>query len=321
MTAQMNHTHHRTSTVERPSTTGPGGTTGTTPTQPSGRGGGRRTIIIAAIASFGVLAAWTGALVLDANNEPSSSPVEYTTSQRLVEESIDQSLAERQAPVEYTTSQRLVEESIDQSLAERQAPVEMPGTNSPVQVPAPNIVAGADGVPEGYDVDYWQSVEDYYSTAEVVQAPTGELPAHLQDFETRFNETEFTTSQRLIEESIDEALAATTTADVTPEAGGTVRSGLPDGYWQPSSNTNVTSDGSFDVAEANRMATLQDVSVTNGSDGSFDVAEANRMATLQDVSVTNGSDGSFDVAEANRMATLQDLSVPYTPVCKVTGPC
>jgi hypothetical protein len=43
------------------------------------------------------------------------------------------------------------------------------------------------------------------------------------------------------------------------------------------------------------------------SDGSFEVAEANRMATLRDLSVGEVSDGSFEVAEANRMATLRDL--------------
>ena len=73
------------------------------------------------------------------------------------------------------------------------------------------------------------------------------------------------------------------------------------------------SDGSFEVAEANRMGSLNPV-----SDASFEVAEANRMESLNPVpdasfevaeanrmeSLNPASDGSFEVAEANRMGSL-----------------
>ena len=107
-------------------------------------------------------------------------------------------------------------------------------------------------------------------------------------------ETELSSSQQLVEASIDQALADNAT----------------------------TSDGSFATAEANRMNTLQDLSTpAPAAVSSQQLVEASIDQALADNATT--SDGSFATAEANRMNTLQDLSTTasYIPECNIVGPC
>ncbi|MGI9646006.1 MAG: hypothetical protein ACR2O6_11925 [Ilumatobacteraceae bacterium] len=179
------------------------------------------------IAGGAVLVVGAGVLVFDALSEPSPpSEVEYTTSQRLVQESIDESLAERSVvesqstgpatqfelpngqvldrhpgldATEFTTSQRLIQESIDESLA----------ANRTYAVPST-----ADGAEQRAEVASYA------------------VPSTADGAEQRAEPATQPSSYELVRESINEALARNA-VQAAAGTGAVVRAGMPDGHWQP----------------------------------------------------------------------------------------
>lgn len=76
---------------------------------------------------------------------------------------------------------------------------------------------------------------------------------------------------------------------------------------QGATDPTSVADGSFDVAEANRMETVRDLVAGPVSGGSSDVAEANRMEASRDLVAGPVAYDSFGAAEMNRMSALRDL--------------